>query len=127
MASSTYERPEWIKPDDPLFAMLSYKCINTMIWLIRNLPRRTPRNSAGNVISLLEYFLSMDETNFWMVMDRCPECTSNLLINARDRHLQRKANRLANMIAQEDVLEIGMLTKIVQKIGQDALLTENFH
>ncbi|CAH0403843.1 unnamed protein product [Chilo suppressalis] len=77
-----------------------------MIWLIRNLPRRTPRNSAGNVISLLEYFLSMDETNFWMVMDRCPECTSNLLIIARDRHLQRKANRLANMIAQEDVLEI---------------------
>lgn len=54
MASSTYERPEWIKPDDPLFAMLSYKCIDTMIWLIRNLPRRTPRNSAGNVISLLE-------------------------------------------------------------------------
>lgn len=57
----------------------------------------------------------MDETNFWMVMDCCPECTSNLLINARDRHLQRKANRLANMIAQEDVLEIDMLTKSSSK------------
>ncbi|KAH0545667.1 hypothetical protein KQX54_002316 [Cotesia glomerata] len=104
------ERPNWIKPNDPFFAMYPNNCVNRTVWLLRTVPTKTP-TKEGKPISVLEYFLSMDEESFWLVIDRCPDCTSYLLFDAYYRHFHRRDRQLFNLLKQEDYLEIDLLFK----------------
>lgn len=51
----------------------------------------------------------MDEATFWLVMDRCPDCTSCVLFDAHHQRLLRKASQLANMANQENEAGIDLL------------------
>nr|QZB49057.1 BV-like protein [Cotesia vestalis bracovirus] len=108
MASYSDKRPNWVKPNDPFFAMYPNNCVNRAVWLLRTVPTKTP-TKEGKTISVLEYFLSMDEESFWMAIDRCPDCTSYPLFDAYYRHLHRKDSQLVNMLNQENDLDIDLL------------------
>ncbi|CAD6244190.1 GSCOCT00013291001.2-RA-CDS [Cotesia congregata] len=111
MASYHDERPNWIKPNDPFFAMYPNSCVNRTVWLLRTVPTQTP-TIEGKPISILEYFMSMDEESFWLVIDRCPECTSSYpLFYAYYRRLHRRDSQLLNMLNQENYLGIDLLFK----------------
>nr|ACE75200.1 hypothetical protein GFP_L4_0180 [Glyptapanteles flavicoxis] len=86
-----------------LCAIISDTGIVTTLVFIENL-----------IVSLLslQFFLSMEETTFWLAMDRCPDCTSYILFAAYNQCLKRKASQLANMANQESDAGIDLLFQL---------------
>nr|AOH69094.1 hypothetical protein A6F54_19 [Microplitis mediator bracovirus] len=104
MKSYEQEGHTWIKLDDPFFLIVQWEFTSTVDWLITVLPLREPRNSAGRTLSILEYFLSMDEERLRVLLNHCPPRTEQVLMTARGRRLQRRYSRIMNLIAQESDL-----------------------
>ncbi|CAD6244186.1 GSCOCT00013290001.2-RA-CDS [Cotesia congregata] len=110
MASYSGKQPAGIKPNDPFYAMFPKNCIKKTIaiWLLRNLSIAEPIEGE-KPMSILTYFMSMDEENFWSAIDHCPDCTAYIIFEAHMRRWQRKAVQSANAAAQENDLDIDML------------------
>ncbi|KAH0545669.1 uncharacterized protein LOC123268256 [Cotesia glomerata] len=110
MASYSGKRPTETKPNDPFYAMFPQNCIKKTIavWLLRNLSIAEPIESE-NPMTILKYFLSINEENFWSAINRCPDCTAYIIFEAHMRRWRRKDVQSANAAVQENDLDIDML------------------
>ncbi|XP_053598790.1 uncharacterized protein LOC103572493 [Microplitis demolitor] len=106
MGAYKHEGPDWIRLDDPFFLTVQWEFASTIDWLITVLPVREPKESAGKRLSILEYFLSMDEEKFRVLLEHCPPWTKQHLMKARSRRLQRRYSRIVILVVQESDLEL---------------------